>query len=413
MKEKSIMEELQDAAERYFSGPIPDGSAYLGENIRKNYRVIQRAAAEWGAKWIAEKAGVKTHNPTPIPSTHVGGPRWVRASERHGPLEKFLSVKDSEETGGLYRTGNFYQEEDGSIFFDVTGNECYKSFTIPEAHFHSLWWLEENSQPVETHVGGMRWVKASDHLPRDTDRHVAKGRDGSYHEIRVDTHGAIRIGGQRFFSKDILEEWHPGIEWLDESPQPKEPGWKSAPTEDKGIIELLRRMLVELQNMYGDEWTDYANGCVNDALAEADKGLQALPVEEGVGFDNERFFDNHKYTMRGVVAGEYLDKEDFDKLFGWYKDLAQSQQRELSSLRTQLSQVTAERDTFKTSYGELYEEREKSRESVADNQLTLEYLSKKMGINIPILVDAAKKDKSGEAAQPSVRGKKKNKNQVK
>lgn len=63
--EKSIMEEMQEAAEEYFSGPIPDESAYLGENIRKNYRVIQRAAAEWGAKWIAKKSGIKTYMQSP------------------------------------------------------------------------------------------------------------------------------------------------------------------------------------------------------------------------------------------------------------------------------------------------------------------------------------------------------------
>lgn len=56
---------MQETAELYFSGPIPEGSAYLGENIRKNYRVIQRAAAEWGANWMAEKAGIKKHNPAP------------------------------------------------------------------------------------------------------------------------------------------------------------------------------------------------------------------------------------------------------------------------------------------------------------------------------------------------------------
>ena len=63
-EEKSIMDKMQSAAEAYFSGPIPDGSAYSGENIRKNYHVIQRAAAEWGAKWIAQESGIKTYNPS-------------------------------------------------------------------------------------------------------------------------------------------------------------------------------------------------------------------------------------------------------------------------------------------------------------------------------------------------------------
>lgn len=36
---------------------IPESSGYSSENIRKNLRVIQRAAAERGARWMRKKLG--------------------------------------------------------------------------------------------------------------------------------------------------------------------------------------------------------------------------------------------------------------------------------------------------------------------------------------------------------------------
>ena len=39
----------------------------------------------------------------------------------------------------------------------------------------------------------------------------------------------------------------------------------------------------------------------------------SLPVEPGGEFDPEIFWNNHKQTFGGVNAGEYIDREDFEK----------------------------------------------------------------------------------------------------
>jgi len=54
----------KDLKEKYPTS-LPTEEAYQPDNLRKNIRVIQRAAAEWGAKWIEKTGGITNIFPSP------------------------------------------------------------------------------------------------------------------------------------------------------------------------------------------------------------------------------------------------------------------------------------------------------------------------------------------------------------
>jgi len=65
----------------------------------------------------------------------------------------------------------------------------------------------------------LRWVRASERLPIDGEIKAAKTK-GRYLELRVSKEGIIVAGGYSCHTLEIMEEWFPGIEWLEETDAP-------------------------------------------------------------------------------------------------------------------------------------------------------------------------------------------------
>lgn len=65
-------------------------------------------------------------------------------------------------------------------------------------------------------TAGPVWVKASERLP---EKGVIKAAfyNGRYRNMFVHDNGIIEVDGLRSYTKEILQEWFPGIEWLDKS----------------------------------------------------------------------------------------------------------------------------------------------------------------------------------------------------
>ena len=63
------------------------------------------------------------------------------------------------------------------------------------------------------------------------------------------------------------------------------------------------------------------------------------PGDELPDIDNDKWFENHKITMTGIYGGDYIDKEDFDRLFSWYKNTLRSHFKSLTEENAEIRKV--------------------------------------------------------------------------
>lgn len=70
----------------------------------------------------------------------------------------------------------------------------------------------------------MPWILATNKLPGEGVKCAARQK-GMYLQLSIPEKGIIKVGRLRMHSIEILEEWFPGIEWLDESEADQEVLW--------------------------------------------------------------------------------------------------------------------------------------------------------------------------------------------
>lgn len=102
--------------------------------------------------------------------------------------------------------------------------EYFKRFPSYRERFTGLEWyhifmdfldkIEDST--VMADRPGLRWVKPRQQLPLDTNVKAARIKDG-YISFRLIEGEMVKVGAFTCHSLEILEEWFPSLEWLDES----------------------------------------------------------------------------------------------------------------------------------------------------------------------------------------------------
>ena len=111
----------------------------------------------------------------------------------------------------------------------------------------------------------IRWVKATERLPVDTKPKAARQKD-EYMSLRVIEGEMVRVAGCTVHSLAILEEWFPGVEWLEEIDVPSET--PSLPLESTSEPYWRCR----------EPWPRCKTQCQECAISKPSKD-KALPVE--------------------------------------------------------------------------------------------------------------------------------------
>lgn len=216
------------------------------------------------------------------------------------------------------------------------------------------------------------------------------------------------------------------VEWLDESPSLPETEQEPQPTARReDVLYTYFRIDFEDMPIEGDYTICQSIEEIREQLEAVDihldePDLQAKVIITGVGMTIAEFslwdktgelparlqppviYLNESPPPDQPVPEEAMDADKEKAFIELVRDMRPEQalrvaayiDQEILSLRTRLSSTEAERDAVRQAFAEEAEERRKAVEGNADHLLTLQYLSKKMGISIPVLVAAAKKDEA-------------------
>jgi|GEM_PF-4823618 len=203
----------------------------------------------------------------------------------------------------------------------------------------------------------IRWVRASERLPFDTKPKAARQKD-EYMSLRVIEGEMVRVAGITVHSLAILEEWFPGIEWLEETDVP------TAQPADMATLPVNE--VWDLSGIPDDQKHAFVDGMVKITAENFLKVFVMLGLKDGIesGVDNQAtgdqfilIFKKLKYPAAKAAEAPSLPvKEVKEETFGGKevsildlireKRAVQSQlfkaQQELSSLRTQLSETKRE-----------------------------------------------------------------------
>jgi hypothetical protein len=118
--------------------PLTEPMKSIEEEAEKanGYGAFAKGSEKYNAFNEGFKAGYELAN-----SQTTNHLKWVLSSERLPQMEKFLVFKDNV---GIYRTGNFYKDENKTVL-SINETPMYNDFLVQEEHFNHYYWLEDFS----------------------------------------------------------------------------------------------------------------------------------------------------------------------------------------------------------------------------------------------------------------------------
>jgi hypothetical protein len=213
-------------------------------------------------------------------------------------------VKDKAEAENLNRFRDSFSDP-----VDLEDNNCYGTH---EVEILSAEPIVQAAPIPESRVGGCRFVKGSDRLPK---------RNGVYHIKRYDRHKETEKRIWNFISPNMYDTFllePKSFEWLEEIAQPKEP------EEDNKCLCVEKA---------GDHAGCNFPKC--DRYAGKEPGDKALPVEEVLGQCEQVIEDAVFWNRRCVALTNELSS--LREQLAFEKQLVEKQEKTIRDLTEELS----------------------------------------------------------------------------